>query len=259
MTRFLARLRATVTAAVVFLYLFVIGTPVVVHAWWTGRIDTLYRVAGWGVRLGLWVAGVRLSVIGREHLLRQGPCVYMANHQSNVDPPIVFAVLPPRIAMMGKKSLFSIPVLGTALRLADFVPVDRENREAARASVDEALEKLQRGISFMVYPEGTRSPDGRLLPFKHGVFLLALRAGVPIVPITIDGAAGVMPKKKWQIYPSSVRVTIHPAIQTHGRSEEERQQLAEEVRRVIASALPQEQRGNTGWVGVRAGDPEDSL
>lgn len=252
-----AHLRAALTAALVFLYVFVVGTPFVLHARWTRRIDPLYRIARWGAAMGLWLAGIRLELHGEENLPRGRPCVYMANHQSNVDAPLLFVLLPPRIALMGKRQVFSIPVLGAALRLADFVRVDRENPEAARASVDEALRHLQRGTSFLVFPEGTRTPDGRLQRFKHGVFVLALRAGVPIVPITLDGAATLMAKGKWEIYPGVVRVTIHPPVEIRHRSLEERQRLAEEVRAVVASALPEESRATASSSALVAGEPDE--
>lgn len=259
MSRFLAVLRATFTAVIVFSYVFVVGTPFLFHAWWARRIDPLYRIGGWGARMGLWLAGIRIQVSGEENLPQGRPCVYMANHQSNVDPPVLFVVLPPRIALIGKKQVFSIPVLGTALRLADFVPIDRENPEAARAAVDEALDHLQRGVSFLVYPEGTRSPDGRLQRFKHGVFVLAIRAGVPIVPITVDGAEVVMPKGKWEIYPGLVRVTIHPPVETRQRSLRERGRLALEVQAIVASALPGDKRPAAMPGAISASAQDDSL
>ncbi len=238
----IAFLRATVAGGFAFLCLYLLATPFVIHARLTGRIEPLYTVALWIVRNALRLAGVTIVVAGQENL-PQRTCIYMANHQSNIDPPILFVVLPPRIAMMGKKQVFSIPVLGGALRAGDFVSVHREDPEEARESVEVALEKLQRGISFLVYPEGHRSWDGRLLPFKHGVFVLAIRAGVPIVPVTVDGATGLMPKGKWEIYPGVVRVTIHPPVETAGRRLEERRQLGRHVRAIIASALPPDLRG----------------
>ena len=242
MSRLLANLRASYTVVVVFLYVWIVGTPFVLHAWWTRRIGPLYRIGWWGARLGLWLGGIRLEATGQENIPRGRACVFMANHLSNVDPPLLFVVLPPRIALIGKKQVFSIPVLGTALQLADFVPIDRQNPEAARAAVEEALERLQRGVSFLVFPEGTRSPDGRLQRFKHGVFVMALRAGAPIVPITLEGAEQVMPKKKWEIYPGRVRVTIHPPVETTHRKMGERSRLAREVQAIIASALPPDKR-----------------
>lgn len=240
--RLLAFFHASVTAVAVFSYLFFLGTPMVLHAWVTRRIDPLYRVARWGCRMGLWVAGVRLEVLGRENIPPDKRCLYMSNHLSNVDPPLLVAVLPPRIAFMAKKEVFRIPVLATAARLDGCVPVDRQNPEAARESVEEALVNIQRGVTFVVYPEGTRSRDGRLQRFKHGVFVLAIRGGVPIVPITLKGTQAIMAKGKWEVYRGTVRVTIHQPVQTRGLSVEDRETLAEEVRSVIASALPPDQR-----------------
>lgn len=239
MSRLLATLRATWSVGFIFVYLFLVGTLAVIHAWVTRRIGFLYGVARFGSRVGLWLGGIRWEVRGRENLPSQ-VCLYMANHQSNIDAPLLFVIVPPRIAFMAKKQLFSFPVLGQALRLGEFIPVHREVHEEARASVEEALGRLQRGLSLLVFPEGTRSYDGRLLRFKHGVFLLAIRAGVPIVPITLDGATTVMAKGRWEIYPGRVRVTIHPPVPTQGRTEEERGALAEEVKRIVESALPAE-------------------
>ena len=253
-----AFLRAALTASFAAFMLFIVGTPVLLYALIRRDVGPIYNLAHWTVRTALRLAGVHIEVIGRERLHSPRPCIYMANHQSNVDPPVLFAVIPPRIAFMGKKSLFSVPVLGAAMRLGDFVPVHREHPEEARASVDDALEKLSRGITFLVYPEGKRSPDGRLLPFKHGVFLLAIRADVPIVPITVDGAERVMGKGKWEIYPGVVRVTIHPPVETAHRRPEERRQLAAEVRAAIASALPPALRGEPSAVAA-AVDPDDAL
>ncbi|MGH9788987.1 MAG: lysophospholipid acyltransferase family protein [Candidatus Acidiferrales bacterium] len=257
MRRLAAVLRATFTAAFAAFMLFVVGTPVLLYALLRRDVAPIYSLAHWTVRAALRLAGVRLEVIGADRLRGPRPCIYMANHQSNVDPPVLFAVLPPRIAFMGKKSLFSIPVLGAAMRLGDFVPVHREHPEEARASVDDALEKLNRGVTLLVYPEGKRSLDARLLPFKTGVFLLALRAGVPIVPITVDGADRVMAKGKWEIYPGVVRVTVHPPVETRGRRPEERRQLAAQVRAAIASALPPDLRGEPA--APAAADPDDTL
>ena len=243
MQRWIARARATVVAGWAFFYLFTGGAFNVLRSLLTGDVKYVYRGARWCMSVGLWIAGVEMELRGAENLPR-GQCIYMANHQSNVDPPLLFTVLPERIAFMGKKQLWSIPVLGTALRLGEFIPVHREVKEEARASVEEALEILKRGtVSLMVYPEGTRSFDGRLLPFKHGVFLLAIRSGLPIVPLTLDGATDVMPKKRWQVYPKLVTVTVHPALETRGLSEDDRHALAERVRAVIESALPERLRG----------------
>jgi 1-acyl-sn-glycerol-3-phosphate acyltransferase len=255
--RLAAFLRATLTASFAAFMLFVVGTPVLLYALLRRDVAPIYGLARWTVRTALRLAGVTLEVVGAENLRGPRPCLYMANHQSAIDPLVLFTVIPPRIAFMGKKSLFSIPVLGAAMRLADFVPVHREHPEEARASVDDALEKLNRGVTLLVYPEGKRSLDGRLLPFKTGVFLLALRAGVPIVPITVHGAERVMAKGKWEVYPGTVRVTVHAPVSTRGRQPEERRALAAQVRAAIASALPHDLRGEPA--APAAAEPDDAL
>jgi len=240
--RWIARARATLVGGWVLLYLLSGGLYNVLRSRLTGEVKYVYRGARWSVRLALRLAGVEIALRGAENFPR-GPCVYMANHQSNIDPLIVFTVLPERIVFMGKKQLWSVPILGAALRLGEFIPVHRELKEEARASVEAALEVLQRGtVSLMVYPEGTRSFDGRLLAFKHGVFLLAIRSGLPVVPLTLDAATDVMPKARWEIYPQVVTVTIHAPIETRGLREDDRYGLAERVRAAIESALPERLR-----------------
>lgn len=245
-------------AAFIFLYIFVVGTPVLLHALLVKRVDLLYRIGWLGAWLALRLAGVRLQVEGVQNLPHTGACFYVANHQSNIDPPALFVVLPPRIALLGKKEVFSIPVLGAGLRLANFVPVDRANPDAAKESVEGALAYVRKGATFLVFPEGTRSPDGRLQRFKHGVFVLAIRAGVPIIPITVDGGDALMPKRKWELRPGTFRITIHPAVSTAGLTLEDRAALARRVRAVVASALPPNKRGEgeeIGTGGVVPGQP----
>ncbi len=247
MARLVAFLRATLVGCWVFLYVFTAGAMNVLHALWTGRIERLYRGAAWCARVALRMGGVQLEVHGAENLQPGRQVIYMANHQSYLDPPILFVVLPERVAMMGKKQLWGIPVLGRALRLGDFVPVHREVREEARASVEEALEAIARGrVSLLVYPEGTRSYDGWVLPFKRGVFVLAIRAGLPIVPVTLQGANQAMPKGRWELYPGVVRVTVHPPVETRGVAEADRQRLADQVRTIIGSTLRETRREEEG-------------
>lgn len=246
MPRWIARLRATLVGAWALLYLCTGGLFNVLRTGLTGEVKYVYRGARWCVTVGLRLAGIEVEMRGAENLPRR-QCIYMANHQSNIDPPVFFSVLPERIAFMGKKQLWSIPILGAALRQGEFIPVHREVKEEARASVEEALEVLKRGtVSLMVYPEGTRSYAGRLLPFKRGVFLLAIRSGLPVVPLTLDGATDAMPKKRWEVYPRRVTLTIHPPIETRGLSEDDRHALAERVRAAIESALPEHLRGEPG-------------
>lgn len=252
-------MRATLVAGFVFAYVFLVGTPFVLLAWATGWILPLYRAAQWGARVSLWLAGIRFTVTGEGNIPRGQTCVFMANHQSNVDPPLLFVLLPARIAMMGKRQVFRVPVLGAAARAGEFVSVHRENPDEAKASVEEALAKLRGGLSFLVFPEGTRSPDGKLLRFKHGVFLLALRAQVPIVPITLNGATDIMAKRRWELYPGQVQVTIHPPVETSPFSLADRHRLAGQVRSIIASALPEELRAPMVEPAAPAADSDELL
>ena len=215
----------------------VLGIPVTLI---TGDISFLWSLAMWGAKKGVRLSGVKMVVVGREQLDVKSAYIYMSNHVSNIDPPAQVPELPQRIAVMTKAELFKIPILGRAMRLAHFVPVDRQNRDAAIDSVDEAVRTVQSGTSMLVYPEGTRSRDGRLLPFKKGPFHLAMQSGVPVVPITFVGSQKAWPKGKFAIYPETVTMIFHKPIDP--KQFESRETLMAAVRDVISSALPEDQR-----------------
>jgi 1-acyl-sn-glycerol-3-phosphate acyltransferase len=201
----------------------------------TGKIDFLWRVAILAARAGVRVAGLRVTVIGREQLDPAQTYLFMANHVSNIDPPLLVPLLGRRISALGKKELFALPLFGTALRIAQFVPVDRSHRESAIESVREAASVLKGGLSMLVYPEGTRSHDGKLLPFKKGAFYLAQTAGVPIVPITMVGVHEAWPKGKFEINPGPVKIVFHQPIDTSSYSS--REELMAAVRAAIESGF----------------------
>lgn len=234
-------LRAAFVGLFLILYILLVAPWFVLYAMLTGRVATLYRVGVGGARAAVRLAGIRVEVEGREHI-PAGVCIFVANHTSNVDPPAVVASIPRRVALLAKQQVFRVPIMSRALRVAGFVPVIREDREAARASVDQALEQLRRGLSFLVFPEGTRSPDGRLRPFKKGSFLMALRAAVPIVPVAVAGSQRIMPKGSARICPGTVRVLFLPPVETAGYSVEQRDALIAAVHAAIAAALPADQQ-----------------
>lgn len=161
---------------------------------------------GWG-RTCLWSAGIRFSKSFEEDLSRCGRCILMPNHQSLYDIPLLLATLPGETRFLAKRSLFRIPVFGWALRTGGFIPVERGRTRQAREAFREALDGLGEGVSILIFPEETRSPDGRLLPFKRGGFLLALRSGLPVVPVGIRGNHAARPKGSWVIHPG--RVAVH--------------------------------------------------
>jgi 1-acyl-sn-glycerol-3-phosphate acyltransferase len=204
----------------------------------TGRIDFLYRFAMWIVRTGVRLAGVRVEVMGREHLDLSRNYIFMANHVSNADPPILVPNLPRRTSVLVKRELFRVPLLGAAMRMASLVAIDRSNKEAAIASMRRAAEVLRSGLDMTVFPEGTRSLDGRLLPFKKGPFHMAMETGVPIVPVTIVGTHDILPKGQVRIRPGTARLIFHLPIDPTQFGE--RDALIAAVRDRVASGLPVE-------------------
>lgn len=202
----------------------------------TGRIDLLWRLSLWAARQGYELAGIRVRVEGAEHLADGRPALFVANHVSNLDPPIITAALGRRIAILAKKELFDIPIFGRGMRAAGFVAVDRSQRRAALDSVRQAVERLRNGASMLVFPEGTRSPNGCLQEFKKGPFHLAMAAGVAVVPVTITGTFEAWPKRRFSLRAGTVVVRFHPALDP--QSFATREALLAAVRTQIASALP---------------------
>jgi len=204
----------------------------------TGDIRVLYRVCMWGAFAGIRLAGIRVETVGLEKLDPARTYIYMSNHVSNVDPPLLLPLIPQRTSVMAKKELFRYPLLGTVMRIGSLVPVDRGHREAGIAAVEAATEVVRQGISMTIFVEGKRSFDGKLLPFKKGPFYLAIEGGVPVVPVTIAGTYSVMPKRRFAITPGWVRVIFHDPIDPGNF--ESREVLMERVRRAIDSGLPTE-------------------
>ena len=234
-------IRTANLAVLLPLYTLLLGPPCILHALLTGSVDLLYRVALGGVLFITRLVGMRVRVEGLENI-PPGVCLFVANHTSNADPPAIVGAIPRRISILAKGSLFRIPIMSQAFRLASFVPVDRSDREAAIASVDRAAEYLKRGVSLLIYPEGTRSPDGRLLPFKKGAFVMAIKAGVPIVPVAAAGAHRVMRKKELAIHPGEVVVRFQPPIDASAYTLEQRDELAARVHAALAAGLPPDQQ-----------------
>lgn len=206
----------------------------------TGDIRPLYVISMWLCRTGVKLLGIRVIAEGLDRLDPQGTYVFMSNHASNVDPPILMPLIPRRTSVLVKAELMRIPIFGHAMRIARLVPVERGNRERAISSLDTAAKVLRDGINLMVYVEGTRSPDGRLLPFKRGPFYLAVDNSVPIVPVTIVGSHAAMPKGRLAVQPGTVTVVFHEPLDP--RQFADKDTLIEAVRESIASALePQQQ------------------
>jgi len=188
-------------------------------------------------RILLRLSRVRLVVQGAERIRPPGPYLFLSNHQSQFDILAVVLAIPGQFRILAKKELFYIPVFGWVLKLSGFVGIDRSNREKAIRSMDRAAEKLRRGTSLLIYAEGTRSPDGRLLPFKKGGFVLAIQAGVPILPIVIRGSREILPKGSLQIRPGTITLAVGEPIDPSRYSLERKEELMSEVRGAMERVL----------------------
>ena len=233
------------TIAILLSYL-ILGAPAaLIGLPWTllrNDISLLYRWATWIANAGLKIGGIRIDVTGREQLDPQQRYIFMSNHVSNLDPPLLLPLLPGRTSVFLKRSLMKIPVLGYAMRLGRFVPVDRDGSvESAKQSVETARQVLESGLHVMTFVEGTRSRDGRLLPFKKGPFYLAMETGAPVVPISIWGTESMMKKGSVSITPGTAHVVFHAPLWP--RDYATREELIAAVRQSIASSLPEWMRG----------------
>ncbi len=208
---------------------------------WTfisGDISLLYSMFMWGAWNGVRLTGVGVETVGLDQLDAAGTYIFMSNHVSNLDPPILIPLIPRRTSVMVKKELFTYPILGRAMRMGSLVPVDRGNRDAGIEAVKAAKEVIGQGLNMTIYVEGKRSFDGKLLPFKKGPFYLAMECGVPVVPVTIVGTHYAMPKKRFAIRPGKVKVIFHPPIEPKDFGS--RECLMEKVRAAIDSGLPEQ-------------------
>ncbi len=232
-----AAVRSAVTFTAVALYVLVVAPPGMAIASAFNRPGLLYALGHAGVALALALAGIRTVVRGREHLSAGRAVVFCANHQSNVDPPALFRVLHPRLHVLYKAELSRLPLLGRVFRLGGFVAVDRDNRDAALNSIAQGAQSLRDGNSFLIFPEGTRSRTRRLLPFKKGGFIMALQAGVPVVPVAIDGGRAAMRRGSRLVWPTTVTVTIGAPVDTSGLTLDDRDALIARVRDQIQRLL----------------------
>jgi 1-acyl-sn-glycerol-3-phosphate acyltransferase len=192
----------------------------------------------------LFISGVRVQVEGLHRIDPHQAYVFAANHQSQFDIFILLAHLPIQFRWLAKEELFRIPVFGRAMKGAGYISIDRSNRQAAFKSIDLAAERVREGTSIVIFPEGTRSLDGKLHSFKKGGFHLAIKAKRPIVPVSISGTFSILPKRGLRITPKKARICIGESVSTDGVTVEDRNWLISEVRRRIQDHLSAEEKGD---------------
>jgi 1-acyl-sn-glycerol-3-phosphate acyltransferase len=204
--------------------------------------NIIHHYARWWAKIQLLVSDVKVKVSGLEHLDKENPYIYMSNHQGSYDIFALLSCLPVQFRWIAKKELFAIPILGWAMSAANYISIDRSEMRKALKSIERAAGKIRGGVSVVIFPEGTRSRDGFIQPFKRGGFTLALKSGVPIIPITINGSRDVMPRDSMRVRPGEIRVTIDRSVETSPYSLKERNVLMEKIRGILERNLA----GNEG-------------
>lgn len=232
----IAAIRSVVTYIAMVLYIVIVAPISLIVGGWFRWKRGMYALGHGGVGLALAVAGIRYRVVGREQVPNRS-VVFCSNHESNVDPPVLFMGLHPQLHVLYKAELHKVPLMGTVFDVGGFVAVDRGNREKALASIGEGARSIRAGNSFLIFPEGTRSRTGELLPFKKGGFMMAIEAQCPIVPVAVRGGRAAMRAGSAFIRPVHVSVRIGTPIPTEGLTVDDRDDLIRRVRAEVQRLL----------------------
>jgi 1-acyl-sn-glycerol-3-phosphate acyltransferase len=219
-----------------YVVIVLLAIPVLFVCWvgkWRGPIVAIGKGAVW---IGQKVLGIRVEVSGIERVEKDKTYVFMANHMSFLDGPMLYRLIPQPAIVILKKGILRLPVIGLAMKQVGFIPVSKKGEKGRGGSVEKATQIIrEKGFSFLIFPEGTRSPDGKLASFRRGGFFLAMNSQVPIIPITLTGTYELMPKKSIFVKKGRVKVIFHPPFSTQGFDETSLPELIERIRNIIAS------------------------
>lgn len=235
-------IRSTVMYVFISLYVLFLAPPSMLWVLISGDTRLLYILSRFCIRTSGIIAGIRVHTVGREKILPGETYIFLSNHQGNIDGPVLCHAIPRDWKALIKIEMMRLPVFSLVLRQVAFVPIDRTNPKKARMGIDKGADLLASGNSFIAFPEGTRSRDGRLGQFKKGAFVMAIKAQSPVIPVTITGSAAIQPPGSYTIKPGCVGVIFHEPITTEGMALEDRDRLIEMTRIAIASGLPTEDR-----------------
>ena len=215
----------------------IVGLTVILVSFIPNSENFIHKLArAWG-RSIVWVSRIKVQVFGSAHLPSSGAVIYMSNHQSNFDIPVFYSALPVQFRWLAKAELFKIPIFGRAMSGAGYISIDRSDPRSALRSLKNAAAKIRNGTSVLIFPEGTRSREGNLLPFKTGGFTLAIDAGVPIIPLAIQGTRQVMAKGDKLIHFGKVRIRLMPPVETAGHTRKNKKALMDQVYASITAAM----------------------
>ena len=226
-------LRTIITIATVIIVTFIASSITIIFGIFGPYSKFIYYVAKFWTNSILFAGGVKLRIEGLENIKKSKSYLFIGNHQSYFDVLAVFSAIPLTVRFMAKKELFKIPVFGWALHTSGTIRIDRSNRIRAIKSMNNALARIRNGVSVVVFPEGTRSEEGKIRSFKKGGFVLAIKGGITIVPISISGSRFILRKHKNRIFPGEIKIVIADPIDTKDYSYREREKLSEHVRNII--------------------------
>lgn len=232
-------IRATLVYVFVGLYILLLSPFGMLWVLVSGNSALLFHLARFCIRIGGWMSGVTVTIQGKEKITPGVTYVFLSNHQGNFDAPVLVHAIPRDWSALIKKEMMRLPLFSLVLKQVEFVPIERSNPKNAHSGIERGALLLSKGKSFLAFPEGTRSRNGRLGEFKKGVFVMAIKAQAPIIPITILNSTKIQPPGEYAIRPGRVEVIFHDSIETRGMTMDDRDRLVQLTRAAIASALPE--------------------